>query len=66
MLFSDVEVICDKLLSELKNGRPIKRIRVSPLFYHTLCSVIDEVPCDSLYGIDVVEDPAVETYEIQS
>lgn len=65
MLYSDVETICDKLLSQLKGNTPIRRIRISPLFYHTLCSVIDNVPSDSLYGIDVIEDPSVETYELQ-
>lgn len=64
MLYSDLETILANLLRELKENPLVRKVKVSPLFYHTLCSVIDQVPCESFYGLDVVEDPSVETYEL--
>lgn len=65
MLFSHLESIRNQIKIDLAITPHVKRIRVSPLFYHNLCEVIDQIPCDDVYGLEIFEDPSVETYELQ-
>lgn len=61
---TSLDEIYSRLQKELINNPPIRRIRMNPHFYQKLSNIVDEI-CDTIYGLDIIEDPSVETYEIE-
>jgi hypothetical protein len=66
MLYSELQSIYETVEKELSEvNKPVRRIRVSPLFYHALSAVIDTTSNPYFDGVTIIEDSRVETYEFQ-
>lgn len=65
MSHNSLEDIYNNLRQELKDNPSIRRVRVNPFLYQQLCNVIDREDSHTLYGMDIIEDPSVDTYVIE-
>lgn len=61
----NIDIVCDQLRQELLYAPQVRKVKINPFLYNQLCLVVDEIESDSVWGINIVEDPSVETYEIE-
>lgn len=72
MCATNYDTVCDQLKRDLdKCNNPIRRIRVNSHLYKYLCQAVDETAWNAKTGserfhdMDIIDDPRVETYEIE-
>lgn len=65
MIENSLETIYEEFRKNVDISDRPRVIRVNPYFYHSLSSITDDIFNNRIYGIDIIEDPSVETYEIE-
>ncbi len=64
MINYEIEAISDKLRKELITTPHVQSVKINPYFYNKLSIIVDEVCSNHPYGLDIIEDPSIQTYKI--
>ena len=65
MIHCETEEISNKLRKELSITPHVRRVKINPYFYKKLSLIVDEVYSNTFYGLNIIEDPSIETYKIE-